>query len=85
MLNKSDARRITLKNLPGYSVQKIIEYKNLFIVMAYGKDPLEGQFDPFFSVDKETGKFSDFSIITDCNTDEVMDLFKQEGGGKNDK
>lgn len=48
---------------PGSKFVKSATYGNLFIFQINGPDPLEGNLDPFFSVDKTTGKFSDFSIV----------------------
>lgn len=48
---------------PGSKFVKAVTYRNFFIFQINGPDPLEGNLDPFFSVDKTTGEFSDFSIV----------------------
>jgi len=64
MLSEAEALKIAWKYMaPGSKHIKTAEYGNLFIFQINGPDPLEGDLDPFYSVDKITGKFSDFSII----------------------
>lgn len=38
-------------------------YKGQYIISAPTSDPLEGEMDPFYSVDMETGRFRDFPIL----------------------
>jgi hypothetical protein len=62
-MNESEALKIAMKYMaPGSKFIKSATHRNLFIFHINGPDPLEGDLDPFFSVDKTTGKFSDFSI-----------------------
>jgi hypothetical protein len=62
-MNESEALKIAMKYMaPGSKFIKSATHGNLFIFHINGPDPLEGDLDPFFSVDKTTGKFSDFSI-----------------------
>ena len=75
MLSLNNALAVVKKNYPDGKIQKYIDYKNFYVFMIFGNDELEGQFDPFFSVDKNTGEFSDFSIITDGDPKELTDLF----------
>lgn len=37
-------------------------------------DPLEGEMDPFYSVDTLTGIVAEFSVFTDANILEFTDL-----------
>lgn len=63
MLNESEALKIAMKYMaPGSKFIKSATYGNFFIFQIIGPDPVEGDLDPFFSVDKTTGKFIDFSI-----------------------
>jgi hypothetical protein len=63
-MNESEALKIAMRYMaPGSKFIKSATYGNLFIFQINGPDPLEGNLDPFFSVDKTTGKFSDFSIV----------------------
>lgn len=61
---EAEAIKIAMRYMaPGSKFVKSAIYGNLFIFQINGPDPLEGNLDPFFSVDKTTGKFSDFSIV----------------------
>jgi hypothetical protein len=64
MMTEAEALKIAMRYMaPGSKFIKSATYGNLFIFQINGPDPLEGDLDPFFSVDKTTGKFSDFSIV----------------------
>lgn len=62
-MTEAEALKIAMKHMaPGSEHKRTVEYGNLFIFHINGPDPVEGDLDPFFSVDKTTGEFSDFSI-----------------------
>ncbi|MFL5660120.1 MAG: hypothetical protein ACJ8BW_02080 [Ktedonobacteraceae bacterium] len=62
-MTEAEALKIAMRYMaPGSKLIKSAEYDNFFIFQINGPDPLEGNLDPFFSVDKTTGEFSDFSI-----------------------
>jgi len=64
MVTESEALKIAMKYMaPGSKLIRSATSGNLFIFQINGPDPLEGDLDPFFSVDKTTGAFSDFSIV----------------------
>lgn len=61
---EAEALKIAMRHMaPGSKFVKSATYGNLFIFQINGPDPVEGDLDPFFSVDKTTGEFSDFSIV----------------------
>lgn len=63
-MTETEALKIAMRHMaPGSKFVKMVSYGNLFILHVNGPDPLEGDLDPFFSVDKTTGEFSDFSIV----------------------
>lgn len=63
-MTEAEALKIAMRYMaPGSKFVKSATYGNLFIFQINGPDPLEGDLDPFFSVDKTTGEFSDFSIV----------------------
>lgn len=76
MLKLNQAIDIIKKNIPDGKIQLAIEYNGLYVFQVFTDDEFEGQMDPFYSVNKETGEFSDFSIITDGDISELMDLFE---------
>lgn len=62
-MTQAEALKIAMKHMaPGSKFMKAVTYGNLFILQINGPDPLEGDLDPFFSVDKTTGAFSDFDL-----------------------
>ena len=77
MLNDIQLTNIVKKNLSGWVIKKSVDYGNLKLFMVDSLDPEEGMFDPFFSVDKGTGEFSDFSILTDGDTEKILGLFSK--------
>lgn len=77
MLDLNSAKRIVLKNLPGGKIEKYIEYKGLFVFQVIFGDPSERGFDPYYSVERSTGKFSGFPIMLPEYFSEVMSLFEK--------
>jgi hypothetical protein len=74
MLNSTEAEATLKLNLPDATIIQVVEYQDLFIFLVNTHLPEEEMYDPFFSVNKRTGAFSDFSIITDGNP-EIHELF----------
>lgn len=62
-MTEAEALKIAMCYMaPGSKFIKSATYGDLFIFLIHGPDPAEGTLDPFFSVHKTTGEFSDFSI-----------------------
>lgn len=62
-MTEAEAREIAMKYMaPGSKFVKAVSYGDLFIFHINGPDPVEGNLDPFFSVHKKTGAFSDFHL-----------------------
>lgn len=52
-----------------------VRYHNLYVFRIMDdNDPLEGEMDPFYSVDTLTGIVAEFSVLTDANILEFTDL-----------
>lgn len=77
MLSVKQAVNTVKKNLPGGNVDSMIVYNGLYVFKVFDNDELEGQMDPFYSVNMETGEFRDFSILTDGNITEIVKLFNE--------
>lgn len=61
-ISLEEAEQIVLANLPeGATVLGKVEYEGKYLFLAPNPDPLEGNLDPFFSVDPQSGFFRDFS------------------------
>jgi hypothetical protein len=59
-----------------------VDYQSVYLFRVIDtSDPIEGAWDPFFSVDKKTGEVRDFSIITDGNQGEIIQLFQEASNG----
>ena len=79
MIKISDAIKIAQDNVPNGAIQKIGSYKNLYILQIFRDTPEEEFVDPFYSVDKTSGKFSEFSVLTDGDVSEVFASLKDVG------
>lgn len=75
MLNINQAKIIVKKNIPEGKIQAVVMYKDLYVFQVFLDDELEGQMDPYYSVNIKTGEFRDFSIITDGDISELTELF----------
>ena len=74
MLSIEEAEATVKVNLPRSTILQGVEYEDLYIYLVNTHLPEEELFDPFYSVNKKTGVFSDFSIIDDGN-EEIHKLF----------
>ena len=82
MLDVLEAEKIVKQMLPYGRVIKHIEYRDLFIFMVFNNNQGEETMDPFFSINKTTGEFREFSIITDGDTGSIVKLFTMAKPGK---
>lgn len=71
------ATKIVNETFPEGRIQAVVEYKDLYLFQVFGDDLLEGELDPFYSINKKTGEFKEFSIITDGKTTEIVSLFEE--------
>jgi hypothetical protein len=65
MLNRLQAQVALEEFYPQATVKAWTEYKGLFLFRVEHPDPLEKDWDPFFSVDPVTEEVRDFSVLTD--------------------
>lgn len=76
-MNANEATTLLLDFLEkGYVVKSVVEHENKFLFIAHGPDPIEGYFDPFFMVDKETREIIDFSPQDYPNPLEIINKLK---------
>lgn len=61
---------------PDHIPLKIVVYNGLYLIQAPSTDPNQGWWDPFFSVDQNTGEAQDYSIYQDGKAREIMSLFQ---------
>jgi hypothetical protein len=77
MLDITEATKIVNESLPGEKIKVYVEYKNLYLFHMISNRPGEEDMDPFYSVNRDTSEFLDFSIITDGDISEIVSLFVQ--------
>lgn len=75
MLNVNEATEIVRKALPNGKIQKTVVYTDLYLFQVFRDTPGEEEIDPFYSVNQKTGEFNEFSILTDGDITQVLDLF----------
>lgn len=84
MPNLTEATTIIKQNLPTGKIEAVVEYRNLYLFRVFVPLPGEEGMDPFYSVDKSSGTFRDFSLLTDGDIEEVTNLFieadRKKGG-----
>lgn len=75
-VTEEQARGIIQKEFPQGEAESPIEYRGLYIFMVNRHiDPEEDMYDPFYSVNIDTGEFRGFSMIDDGDPEEVRSLF----------
>lgn len=75
-----DAKEIVLNVLDnGTIITAELEHGEDYLFFAIRPDRLEGRFDPFVKVNKNTGKFSDWSPHDYPNSREILDPMIEQG------
>lgn len=77
MLSIDQATSIFKKKLPSYKIEKVVAYNGKYVFMAFSDAADERVYDPFYSVDAESGKFSDYSLFDDGNPNELAKIFQK--------
>lgn len=74
MISEQQARTAVESAYPGVKAVASATYKNLYLVRVEQADPDELDYDPFFSVNQNTGEVQEFSVLTDGDIDEIASL-----------
>jgi len=74
MFNQIEAQDLLKKFYPEATIKAWTPYLNFYLFRVEHPDPFEKDWDPFFSVDKNTGKVWPFSILTDIDVSEFGKL-----------
>jgi hypothetical protein len=77
-ISLDEAELILHDHLPGANVVGKATYEGMHLFLAPWSDPDEGHLLPFFSVDPETGYFSDFDPQAYDNPGEVLGLLNPQ-------
>lgn len=73
MLSVKEAKTIIKNNIPNGNIKSCVLYKNLYVFIVYTDDEIEGEMDPFYSVDSDNGKFNGFPMMNHIT--DVLPLF----------
>ena len=72
------AINIVKKNIPNGKIDASIRYRDLYLFKVFIDNGFEKDMDPFYSVNINSGEFRDFSILTDGDTGEIINLFNSK-------
>jgi hypothetical protein len=72
MINENQAKDEVAKYAPEVKIVSWAKFNDLYLIRIEWPSPEEANYDPYFSVDVNTGKVSEFSII--AYLDEVLSL-----------
>lgn len=72
MLDKDQAQMMLEYAVPDFPVKAWAKYNDLYLFRVQFTMPGEEDFDPFFSVDANTGEVKEFSVLQ--NIDEITAL-----------
>lgn len=75
MISQTEAADFVETQIPDGVIQASIEWDGKWIFCVYRDDPDEGQLDPFYAVDQETGVLAGYSIVGDADTAGILDAF----------
>lgn len=75
MLSKSEAKAIVETNLPGAIVEVGVPYGELYVFRVIRDEEFEANYDGFYSVRRDNGVFSEFSLFRDGDINEITELF----------
>lgn len=80
-LSAQDATILVQRTFPEGDVRPPVVYKGQFLFRVFHpKDKLEGDSDPFFTVNPTTGDIRDFCVLTDGSIADITKLFLAQGG-----
>jgi hypothetical protein len=76
MLSQEEAVQAAQKQFPNRTVSFYLKYRDLYLVTAIDEsDPVEGDYDPYYSVNPDTGEIREFSVVTDASRVELTNLW----------
>lgn len=78
MYNKEQAKLLVEKKYPKSKAVACARYKSVFLVRVEHPFPDEANYDPFFSVNPNTGEVKEFSVITDGDIVEISLAFQKQ-------
>lgn len=77
MYSIAEATEILKKAYPTRTIDPPVVYNGAYLFKAIDEsDELEGFIDPFFTVNRDSGELSEFSILTDGDMGEIAALYE---------
>lgn len=77
MLTDVEAKAALQKELPDIEIVAQARYQGVYLFRVVYPSVDEADYDPFFSVDVQTGIVSDFSVMEDGDISEIAAAFEQ--------
>ena len=76
-----EAKKIAEEKYPEGEIQRAAPFgDDLFVFVIFGeKDSIEREMDPYFSINRRTKEFKEFSILEETTPLEILDIFSKEG------
>lgn len=67
MVDLKQATEIVKFHFPDGDIKAVVEHKGKFVFQVFNNLPFEENLDPYFTVDKVTGEFLDFSWLMEAD------------------
>lgn len=77
MLNEAEARAVLQKALPDHKVEDGVRYREVYLFRTKHPHEDEADYDPFFSVNVNTGVVQDFDVMNDGDIEEIAAVFEE--------
>lgn len=76
MLTDIEAAGALLEELPGVEIAAHARYQDLHLFRVVFPSEFEADYDPFFSVNVDTGEVNEFSVLEDGDISEIAAAFE---------
>lgn len=76
-LNATQAKTLVGLSYPEARIVDCFEYKDLFLVRIQHPSEEEADYDPFFSVNVNTGEVNEFSVIANGDPSGLAEAFEK--------
>ena len=76
MYDETQVKVLVERKYPAVKAVDSFRYNDVFLVRIEHPDIEEANYDPFFSVDPNTGEIKEFSVITDGDPVAIDQAFK---------
>lgn len=77
-MTEEEAKTRLEEEIPGVVVAAQAQYQGLYLFRIVFPSAHEADYDPFFSVNIETGEVRDFSVLTDGDLTDISAAFAEE-------